>query len=204
MSDISARFIDLVRQDQFFLRFKLREEFEFDKNLLVYLCCKNHRSHFKHTFMLFARSYRLTSSASADAIRKAILGDMFRVHNLDFEVYESDNCIKIIPHTENQSDIKTLPITHIDLRDTGNERSLRVSYKIRKIDQGGPYLLMIFCLFMLIGSIAFYIYKEQTLALVFLGIFLVFFGGFWAKMQSGYFDYVAQIKKYLKEKASAK
>lgn len=153
--------------------------------------------------MLFARSYRLTSNTSAEAIRKAILGDMFRVHNLDFEVYESDNCIKIIPHAENQSDIKTLPITHIDLRDAGNETSLRVSYKIRKIDQGGPYLLMVFCLFLLVGAIAFYLYHEQTLAWVFIGIFLIFFGGFWAKMQSGYFDYVAQIRKYLKEKAAA-
>jgi hypothetical protein len=154
--------------------------------------------------MLFARSYRLTSSASVDAIRKAILGDMFRVHNLDFEVYESNNCIKIIPHTENQNDIKTLPITHIDLSNAGSETNLRVSYKIRKIDQGGPYLLMIFCLFMLVGSIAFFLNNEQTLALVFFGIFLVFFGGFWAKMQSGYFDYAAQIKKYLKEKTAAK
>lgn len=154
--------------------------------------------------MLFARSYRLTSNASVDAIRKAILGDMFRVHNLDFEVYESDNCIKIIPHTENERDIKTLPITHIDLEGSGNETRLRVSYKIRKIDQGGPYLLMIFCLFMLLGAVAFYINNEQTLAILFMAIFLVFFGGFWAKMQSGYFDYAVQIKKYLKEKALAK
>jgi hypothetical protein len=97
-----------------------------------------------------------------------------------------------------------LPITHIDLEGSGNETRLRVSYKIRKIDQGGPYLLMIFCLFMLLGAVAFYINNEQTLAILFMAIFLVFFGGFWAKMQSGYFDYAVQIKKYLKEKALAK
>ncbi|MGC4057898.1 MAG: hypothetical protein QM743_07220 [Chitinophagaceae bacterium] len=129
---------------------------------------------------------------------------MFRVHNLEFEVYESDDCIKIIPHAENQKDLKTLPITHIDLKNDGKETNLRVSYKIRKIDQGGPYLLMIFCVFILIGAIAFYIYKEQTLALLFLGIFVAFFGTFWAKMQTGYFDYVSQIRKYLKDKAMAK
>jgi hypothetical protein len=154
--------------------------------------------------MLFARSYRLSTSSSVDAIKTTLLGKMFKVHNLDFEIYESDNCIKIIPHAEKETDLKTLPITHVDLVGKGDTTDMKVSYKIRKIDQGGPYLLVIFCLFLLIGSVAFYIYNEHTFALLMLAIGIVIFGVFWAKMQSGYFDYASKIKKYLKENLSAK
>lgn len=153
--------------------------------------------------MLFARSYRLSTNSSVDAIKSALLGKMFKVHNLDFEVYESDQCIKIIPHAENEKDLKTLPITHVDLEGRGDTTNLKVSYKIRKIDQGGPYLLVIFCFFLLVGAVAFYIYNEHTLSYVMLTIAVVIFGVFWAKMQSGYFDYASKIRKYLKEKLSA-
>lgn len=153
--------------------------------------------------MLFARSYRLSTSNSVDAIKAALLGKMFKVHNLDFEVYESDNCIKIIPHAEKETDIKTLPITHVDLEGRGDTTNLKVSYKIRKIDQGGPYLLVTFCLFLLIGALIFFMYHEQTYSFLMLAICLIVFGVFWVKMQSGYFDYSSKIKNYLKEKIAA-
>lgn len=153
--------------------------------------------------MLFARSYHLSTSNSVDAIKAALLGKMFKVHNLDFEIYESDQCIKIIPHAEAEKDIKTLPITHVDLEGRGDQTKLKVSYKIRKIDQGGPYLLVTFCVFLLAGAIAFYVNNEHNLAYLMLGIGVVIFGTFWVKMQSGYFDYAAKIKKFLKERIAA-
>lgn len=154
--------------------------------------------------MLFARSYRLSTNSSVDAIKAALLGNMFKVHNLDFEIYESDKCIKIIPHAETEKDLKTLPITHVDLEGRGDTTNLKVSYKIRKIDQGGPYLLVTFCVFLLAGAVAFYLNNEPTLSYLMLGIAVVIFGSFWVKMQSGYFDYATKIKNYLKEKAAAK
>lgn len=154
--------------------------------------------------MLFARSYRLSTNSSVDAIKAALLGNMFKVHNLDFEIYESDKCIKIIPHAETEKDLKTLPITHVDLEGRGDTTNLKVSYKIRKIDQGGPYLLVTFCVFLLAGAVAFYLNNEPTLSYLMLGIAVVIFGIFWVKMQSGYFDYATKIKNYLKEKAAAK
>ncbi|MFA6149962.1 MAG: hypothetical protein WC716_01495 [Chitinophagaceae bacterium] len=154
--------------------------------------------------MLFARSYRLSTNSSVDAIKAALLGNMFKVHNLDFEIYESDKCIKIIPHAETEKDLKTLPITHVDLEGRGDTTNLKVSYKIRKIDQGGPYLLVTFCVFLLVGAVAFYLNNEPTLSYLMLGIAVVIFGAFWVKMQSGYFDYATKIKNYLKEKAAAK
>ena len=153
--------------------------------------------------MLFARSYRLSTNSSVDSIKSALLGKMFKVHNLDFEIYEGEKCIKIIPHAEKESDIKTLPITHVDLEGKGDTTNLKVSYKIRKIDQGGPYLLVTFCLFLLIGAIAFYIYHEPPYAYAMFGACLFIFGIFWVKMQRGYFDYASQIRKYLKESTAA-
>lgn len=153
--------------------------------------------------MLFARSYRLSTSNSVVAIKAALLGKIFKVHNLDFEVYESDKCIKIIPHSEGEKELKTLPITHIAVEGKGESTNLKVSYKIRKIDQGGPYLLVTFCVFLLAGAIAFYVNNEHTLSYLMLAISAVIFGIFWVKMQAGYFNYAAKIKKFIKEKTAA-
>ncbi len=153
--------------------------------------------------MLFARSYRLSTTKSVDNIKSTLIGKHFKVHNLDFEIYERDRFIKIIPHAEDEKDLKTLPITHLELDGKGDTTNIRVSYKIRKIDQGGPYLLMIFCLFLLIGAVAFYIYNERTLSYVMMSLCVVIFGVFWTKMQSGYFDYAHKIKRYVKENLAA-
>lgn len=149
--------------------------------------------------MLFSRTYQMSTKNSVDTIKSKLLGKMLKIHNLDFEIYESDNCIKIIPHAEKEKDLKTLPITHVDLTGKGDTTDMKISYKIRKIDQGGPYLLVTFCAFLLIGAIAFYLNHEQTLSVLMLGISIVIFGIFWAKMQTGYFDYASKIKSYLKD-----
>jgi len=153
--------------------------------------------------MLFSRSYRLSTNKSVDSIKSILIGKHFKVHNLDFEIYERDKFIKIIPHAEKERDIKTLPITHMELEGKGDTTQVKVSYKIRKIDQGGPYLIVTFCLFMLIGAIAFYYVNEINLTYVLLGLCLVIFGVFWVKMRSGYFDYASKIKSYVKENLSA-
>ncbi len=153
--------------------------------------------------MLFERSYRLTTSSSVDSIKTKLLGKMFKVRDMDFEVYESDRCIKIIPHAETNRDAKTLPITHVDLEGRGDTTNLKVSYKIRKIDQGGPYLLVIFCVFLLIGALAFFFNHEQVISFVMLGFCILLFSGFWIKMQSSYFDYAAKIRQYLQDNISA-
>lgn len=153
--------------------------------------------------MLFARSYRLSTSKSVESIKAALIGKHFKVHNLDFEIYERDKYIKIIPHAEAERDLKTLPITHVELNGKGDTTDVRVSYKIRKIDQGGPYLIVVFCLFMLIGAGAFYFNNEHNLTLVMLGVGVVIFGVFWMKMQTGYFDYANKIKHYMKQNLGA-
>jgi len=152
--------------------------------------------------MLFARSYRLTTTKSVDHIKSALIGRQFKVHNLDFEIYERDKFIKIIPHAEMEKNIKTLPITHLELEGKGDTTNVKVSYKIRKLDQGGPYLIMLFCLFLAVGAVLFYFmggpaYDGFTYTMA--AVCILLFAGFWIKMQTGYFDYNNKIKAYIKE-----
>jgi hypothetical protein len=151
--------------------------------------------------MLFSRTYKYQSSLGADAIKAKLLGKHLKVHNLDFEVLEKENMIKIIPHAEQVESVKTLPITHIEFNGKGTATQVIVSSKMRKIDKGGPLLIVIFCAFMLIAALIFLArggieYQNFTFGL--LGISLAIFVIFWIRMESGYFDYVRKIRDYVK------
>ncbi|OJW83228.1 MAG: hypothetical protein BGO69_19145 [Bacteroidetes bacterium 46-16] len=141
-----------------------------------------------------------------DDIKGRLLGKHVRVHNLDFEVFEKDRMLRIIPHAEQVTDIKTLPITHIEFKDKGDKTQVVISSKIRKIDQGGPMILMVFVSFMLIGAVLFLLFGgEQGMQFTYtlLGIALVIFAIFWMRMQAGYFDYVRKIRDYVKKESAA-
>lgn len=156
--------------------------------------------------MLFTRTYRYQSAMKVDDIKSRLLGKHVKVHNLDFEVFEKDRMLRIIPHAEQVTDIKTLPITHVEFKDKGNGTQVVISSKIRKIDQGGPTILMVFVGFMLIGAVvALVAGKEEGLPFTYtlLGIALVIFSVFWVRMQAGYFDYVRKIRDYIKKESAA-
>jgi len=152
--------------------------------------------------MIFSRTYRYNSQMPVDDIKDRLRGKHVKVHNMDFEVSEKDFMLRVIPHAEQETNIKTLPITHIELKKgKDNATQIVISSKMRKIDSGGPMLIMIFCLFMLIAAVLFFIFGEQeylsftyTLAAISVGIFVVF----WLRMESGYFDYVRKIRDYVK------
>jgi hypothetical protein len=151
--------------------------------------------------MLFSRTYRYQSSRPVDDIRSRLLGKHVKVHNLDFEVFEKDRQIKIIPHAEQIQELKTLPITHIELNNKGAKTQVVISSKMRKIDQGGPLLVLIFCSFMLLaGIVAYFAGQEEyaTYTYTLLGVGLLIFAVFWFRMESGYFDYVRKIRDYIK------
>lgn len=152
--------------------------------------------------MIFSRTYRYHSSRAADDIRGRLVGQHVKVHNMDFEVSEKDLMLRIIPHAEQETNIKTLPITHVELKGKGDKTQIVISSKMRKIDSGGPTLIVIFCSFMLIAAIAFlmvgdkeYMSFTYTLGGISLLIFLVF----WMRMEAGYFDYVRKIRDYIKK-----
>lgn len=154
--------------------------------------------------MIFSRTYRYNSSRAADDIRGRLVGQHVKVHNMDFEVSEKDLMLRIIPHAEQETNIRTLPITHVELKGKGDKTQIVISSKMRKIDSGGPTLIVIFCSFMLIAALAFlmlgskeYMSFTYTLGGISLLIFLVF----WMRMEAGYFDYVRKIRDYIKKSA---
>lgn len=155
--------------------------------------------------MIFRRTYRYHSAMPVDDIKNRLLGKHMKVHNMDFEVSEKDRMLRIIPHAEQITAIKTLPITHIEFKDRGEKTQVVISSKMRKIDSGGPTLIITFCAFMLIGAILFFIFGRQeyasftyTLLIISLAIFAVF----WTRMESGYFDYIRKIRDNVKSESA--
>jgi hypothetical protein len=157
--------------------------------------------------MVFSRTYRYLSTLSADDIRRRLTGQHMKVHNLDFEVTEKGQMLRIIPHAEEVESVKTLPITHVDFRGRGNKTQVVISAKMRRIDRGGPMLVVIFCLFLIIaGIIAFLVGRNaeySMYAYVLLGIGAFIFLIFWMRMETGYFDYVRKIRNHIKQQSVA-
>lgn len=154
--------------------------------------------------MLFNRTYRFKSSHSVAQIKENLLGEHMKVHDLDFEITERDRMIKIIPHAENVEELKTLPITHVELEDTSNGTKVKISSHPRRIDVGGPYLLIIFCIFAVVAGALLYFLRphESPLpAMAIAGAGILMFLVFWIRMQRGYFDYVRKIKKFVQSHA---
>ncbi|MBS1589034.1 MAG: hypothetical protein JST52_05420 [Bacteroidetes bacterium] len=156
--------------------------------------------------MIFTRTYRCSSKLPVADIKSRLAGKHFQVHNLDFEVSEKEGMLRIIPHAENEKEIKTLPITHVEFSGNGSNSQLKISSKIRKIDSGGPRLIVIFCAFILIAAVLFLLFGrgEYTSYSYFLfGLCAIIFIPFWLRMEKGYFDYVRKIRDYIKKQCSA-
>jgi hypothetical protein len=142
----------------------------------------------------------------AEDIKNRLVGKHVKVHNMDFEVFEKDRMLRIIPHAEQETNIRTLPITHIELKGKGNNTQVVINSKMRKIDSGGPLLIVIFCTFMLIAAILFFVFgKQEYLSFTYtlLGISVAIFLVFWLKMEAGYFDYIRKIRDYIKKESVA-
>jgi hypothetical protein len=156
--------------------------------------------------MLFSRTYRYQSTVPMEDIKNRLVGKHVKVHNLDFEVLEKNHQLKIIPHAEAVESIKTLPITHIDFVGKGQKTQVVISSKMRKIDSGGPMLVVLFCAFMLSAAVISLLFgKEEYMAFTYalLGVSVIIFLVFWMRMESGYFDYVRKIRDYIKHQSVA-
>lgn len=150
--------------------------------------------------MLFTSTDAYNASIPKNDFIRRLTGRKVSIHNLDFEVIEKDNKLKIIPHADNVTEIKTLPITHIDVKEDGSKTKVVVTSKIRRIDAGGPLLVMIFCSFMfLVSLVLFYVDRERMINYTLLGIASTVLVMFVVRMQMGYFDYVRKIRAYIRE-----
>lgn len=155
--------------------------------------------------MIFSRTYRYVSSVPEDDIRNRLVGKHMQVHNLDFEVSEKDRMLKVIPHAEQDTNIRTLPITHIQFKGKEGKTQVVVSSKMRKIDSGGPMLIMAFVSILIIAALMLFIlgdekYMSYTYTLG--GIGILIFLIFWMRMERGYFDYVRKIRDYVKKQTA--
>ncbi len=152
--------------------------------------------------MIFNRSSSFHSKLSAQQIREKLLGKHISLHKMDFEVMEKHNMLKIIPHAENATDVKTLPITHVSLNESSNGTKIKMKSHMRRIDAGGPILLFIFCLLAMLGGIGLYIKlneKEALLPYALFGLGLLIFIIFWFRMERGYFFYIRKLHHYVKQ-----
>jgi hypothetical protein len=149
--------------------------------------------------MFFKRTYQYNLAVPKTEFRTRLVGTHVTIHNLDFEIYEQDDRLCIVPHAEQVTDIKTLPITWIDFKNEGGEKVV-IESKIRQLDAGGPNLIMVFCVFLLIAAIilSFTSGGDYKITLTFLAIDAIIYGAFWMRMKRGYLDYVHKIRDYVK------
>ena len=152
--------------------------------------------------MIFTRYATLTSTKNADELKRSLLGKHVKVHILDFEVSQKEDGLKIIPHAEHDDHMYTLPITRLRITPSGNGSTVKLISKPRRIDIGGPYLIMIFVTFMVIAAIMLYLFGEgkyNNTAYILVGAAFVIFAFLWYRLEMGYFDYIRKIHKWVKE-----
>ena len=149
--------------------------------------------------MIFTTTQRYHSSLPEQDFIHRMTGNHVHIHDLDFEVLDKGHSLSIIPHAEDEQAIKTLPITHVNVKKSGNETNVTITSKMRKIDSGGPLLVLIFCAFLFIASFALlYVGRERQITYTLMGIGLSIFIIFYVRLQMGYFDYVRKIRNYVK------
>ena len=152
--------------------------------------------------MFFTRTQHYKFPISKEDLKDRLIGKHVKIHNLDFEILEKDHTLSIIPHAEQVNAIKTLPITQLDLKEVGGKTDVVMTSKMRKLDSGGPLLIVIFCGFMLGASVVLFFAapNEHQITYTLLGIGLSIFIVFTIRMQMGYFDYVRKIRAYVKSR----
>jgi hypothetical protein len=151
--------------------------------------------------MFFTRTHNCYLPMDKEDLINRLLGKHVKIHNIDFEVYEDEGFLHIIPHTEQEESIKTLPVTKVELTETAKGTKVTTIFKMRQLDSGGPFLIVIFCIFLFIASIVFYFVGEQTITYTLLGIGMLILALFSIRMQTGYFDYIRKIQAYITGKS---
>ncbi len=148
---------------------------------------------------MFTRSYSYQSSLNREALKSRLIGSHVKIHNLDFEVTDDNHVLTIVPHAEQIDEIKTLPITTVSFEEGSGSTKVKIIAKMRKLDQGGPMLMIILVLLLLItGTLLFFAFKDHLSSFIVLGIGVLIFAIFWVRMEMGYFDYVKKVISYVK------
>lgn len=157
--------------------------------------------------MLFKKTSRFRSQVTIEELKQRLMGQHVKIHNMDFEISERERVLKIIPHAENTENVKSLPITRVEFDGAGTgSTNIKVSSKMRRIDEGGPTLIVMFCLFLAIAAGGMLIAGQpdmHTPSYIMLSIAGIIFLIFWMRMQSGYFDYVRKVHRFVEQASKA-
>jgi hypothetical protein len=151
--------------------------------------------------MLFTKKHHYHSSLPKEDVINRLTGSHVRIHNFDFEIFEKGKTLRIIPHAEQEEAITTLPITDVEMRENGDKTNVVITSKMRRLDLGGPLLIVAFCCFLLLASfVSVYVDRNRLITWSLFGISTLIFSIFYVRMQMGYYDYVRKISAYVKSK----
>ncbi len=156
--------------------------------------------------MIFERKYKIPLQVPLKTFEDRILGEHFKIHDIDFEVYDhvDNDMIKIIPHAEYVKKATTLPITHLNIiRDADNTpKNIEAQFHIRKIDKGLPLFFIILGIASLIIGIIGLNYENLVkTSYVFIGFGIVELIFTFLRLNRGYYDYVRKIKSWVETHA---
>jgi|SRR5690606_10913097 len=150
--------------------------------------------------MIFQKRSRYNTTKDVNYLKEKLTKSSILVRNQSFFIKPKENFLRIIPDAENNQDLTTLPVTHIRFKSLGNDKTqITLLSKPRRIDAGGPYLLVIFCLFLLVAAAVIYLVDPSRSnfipVLCLVGLSALVYIIFWFRMRKGYYSYVRGINK---------
>lgn len=152
--------------------------------------------------MIFNRTHHYKSTLNSQGVKEKLRNQQLNVRNIQFDIIDRDDMLKIIPRAEFVKGVKTLPITHIHIKDLQSGfSSVKVYSKPRIIDVGGPYLVVVFCIFLVLGACVLYYLNPNegiTAPAIMFGIASVGTIALVIRMHTGYYDYVRKINQFVK------
>ncbi len=153
--------------------------------------------------MIFTVFRKLYSKKSTTELAAVLNGQHLKIHHLEFEVYSKNDVFKVIPHAENDEAYTTIPIVRITLQEHKSGSVLKIVANPRRIDIGGPILILFFsCFCILFGSIlliaGYTEYRISSYIIMSIGLLVLLI--LYYRLQTGYYDYVRKILLFLKSK----
>ncbi len=146
---------------------------------------------------MFTRTFSYQTSLSKETLKNRLIGNHVNIHNLDFEVLEKDESLRIVPHAEQLDEIKTLPITWVELNENGGRTKVKITSRMRRLDIGGPMLIVILCCLLVIASGVLLLLKEQLFSGLLLGASLLTFIIFRMRLEKSYFHCIRKIQSHV-------
>jgi hypothetical protein len=152
--------------------------------------------------MLFRKTNTIKSKHSPEVLRKLLIGNHTTIHGLDFIIKDDNDLIRVVSSLDDSEHIYTLPISRVTFNNTTNGTTIKLSSHPRRIDVGGPYLIIIFVIFAIIAGILLLVFGEgnyDNTAKIMISVAAIIYAILYIRLQIGYYDYIRKIKKWIQE-----